>query len=150
MYHEENLGKYFNNLRRILRSKLELLDYYEQVVRYQELEKKAFLRLVFQRPVYCILRSIVYLPINILRYLDRIADRFYLSKIKNEVDVLRNEIYSKKKMDKITEIRIEEVKDYENKEFYYYIYCVKDTGERIEIGKSKTRPQCYKQLAVYH
>ena len=92
MYHEENLGRYFNNLRRILRGKLELLDYYEQVVRYQELEKKAFLRLVFQRPVYCILRSIVYLPINILRYLDRIADRFYLSKIKNEVDVLRNEI----------------------------------------------------------
>ena len=81
MYHEENLGKYFNNLRRILRSKLELLDYYEQVVRYQELEKKAFLRLVFQRPVYCIIRSIVYLPMNILCYLDRIADRFYLSKI---------------------------------------------------------------------
>ena len=92
MYHEENLGKYFNNLRRILRSKLESLDYYEQVVRYQELEKKAYLRLLFQRPIYCTLRSIVYLPINMLRYLDRIADRFYLSKIKNEVDVLRNEI----------------------------------------------------------
>lgn len=92
MYTEENMSRYFNNLRRILRSKLESLDYYEQVVRYQELEKKAYLRLLFQRPVYCTLRSIVYLPINILRYLDRIADRFYLSKIKNEVDVLRNEI----------------------------------------------------------
>ena len=92
MYTEENMSRYFNNLRRILRSKLESLDYYEQVVRYQELEKKAFLRLLFQRPIYCTLRSIVYLPINILRYLDRIADRFYLSKIKNEVDVLRNEI----------------------------------------------------------
>lgn len=89
---EENMSRYFNNLRRILRSKLESLDYYEQVVRYQELEKKAYLRLLFQRPIYCTLRSIVYLPINILRYLDRIADRFYLSKIKNEVDVLRNEI----------------------------------------------------------
>ena len=86
------MSRYFNNLRRILRSKLESLDYYEQVVRYQELEKKAYLRLLFQRPIYCTLRSIVYLPINILRYLDRIADRFYLSKIKNEVDVLRNEI----------------------------------------------------------
>ena len=92
MYTEENMSRYFNNLRRILRSKLETLDYYEQVVRYQELEKKAYLRLLFQRPIYCTLRSIVYLPINILRYLDRIADRFYLSKIKNEVDVLRNEI----------------------------------------------------------
>ena len=37
----------------------------------------------------------------------------------------------------ITEIRIEEIKDYENNEFYFHIYCVKDTGERIEIGKSK-------------
>ena len=92
MYTEENMSRYFNNLRRILRSKLESLDYYEQVVRYQELEKKAYLRLLFQRPIYCTLRSIVYLPISILRYLDRIADRFYLSKIKNEVDVLRNEI----------------------------------------------------------
>ena len=92
MHTRENMSRYFNNLRRILRSKLESLDYYEQVVRYQELEKKAYLRLLFQRPVYCTLRSIVYLPINTLRYLDRIADRFYLSKIKNEVDVLRNEI----------------------------------------------------------
>ena len=36
----------------------------------------------------------------------------------------------KEKMDNITEIRIEEVRDYDNNEFYYYIYCVKDTGER--------------------
>ena len=49
----------------------------------------------------------------------------------------------------ITEIRIEEVRDYDNNEFYYYIYCVKDTGERIEVGKSKTKPQCYKQEAIY-
>ena len=40
-------------------------------------------------------------------------------------------------MDNITEIRIEEIKDYDNNEFYYCIYCVKDTYERIEIGKSK-------------
>ena len=56
----------------------------------------------------------------------------------------------KEKMDNITEIRIEEVKDYDNNEFYYYIYCVKDTGERIEVCKSKCKPQCYKQLAIYH
>ena len=53
-------------------------------------------------------------------------------------------------MDNISEIRIEEIKDYDNNEFYYYIYCVKDTDERIEIGKSKTKPRCYKQLAVYY
>jgi len=49
----------------------------------------------------------------------------------------------------ITEIRIEEVRDYDNNEFYYYIYCVKDTGQRIEVGKSKSKPQCYKQLSIY-
>ncbi len=52
-------------------------------------------------------------------------------------------------MDNITEIRIEEVKDYENNEFYYYIYCVKDTGERIEVGRSGCKPQCYKQVSIY-
>ena len=50
----------------------------------------------------------------------------------------------------ITEIRIEEVRYYDNNEFYYYIYCVKDTGQRIEVGRSKTKPQCYKQISIYH
>ena len=50
----------------------------------------------------------------------------------------------------ITEIRIEEVRDYDNNEFYYYVYCVKDTGQRIEVGRSKTKPQCYKQISIYH
>ncbi len=50
----------------------------------------------------------------------------------------------------ITEIRIEEVRDYDNNEFYYYIYCVKDTGQRIEVGRSRTKPQCYKQISIYH
>ena len=49
----------------------------------------------------------------------------------------------------ITEIRIEEVRDYENDEFYYYIYCVKDTGQRIEVGRSKKKPRCYKQVSIY-
>lgn len=40
-------------------------------------------------------------------------------------------------MDNITEIRIEEVRDYDNNEFCYYIYGVKDTGERIEIEIQK-------------
>ena len=53
------------------------------------------------------------------------------------------------KIDKITEIRIEEIKDYDNNNFYYYIYCVKDTGERIEVGKSEIKPQCYKQVTIY-
>ena len=53
-------------------------------------------------------------------------------------------------MDNISEIRIEEIKDHDNNEFYYYIYSVKDTGEIVKIGKLKTKPQCYKQLVIYH
>ena len=53
-------------------------------------------------------------------------------------------------MDKITEIRIEKIKDYENNEFYYYIYCVKDIGEIITVGKSKCRTQCYRQKSIYY
>ena len=55
-----------------------------------------------------------------------------------------------KKLDKIKEIRIDEIKDYDNNEFYYYIYCVKDTGERIEVGKSSIKPTCYKQVTIYN
>ena len=53
-------------------------------------------------------------------------------------------------MDCIKEIRIEEVRDFENKEIYYYVYCIKDTGERIEVGKSKSKPKCYKQVVIYN
>ena len=57
---------------------------------------------------------------------------------------------NKKLENSITEIRIEEVRDYENNEFYYYIYCVKDTDQRIEVSRSRTKPQCYKQIAIYN
>ena len=53
-------------------------------------------------------------------------------------------------MDSITEIRIEEIKNIDCNEFYYYIYCVKDTSERIEVEKSKIKHQCYKQIVIYN
>ena len=37
-------------------------------------------------------------------------------------------------MDKITEIRIEEVKDYDNNEFYYYS-IFKDTGLKRNLNQ---------------
>ena len=50
----------------------------------------------------------------------------------------------------ITEIRIEKVLDADlNFKPYWYIYCVLKNGKRIEVGKSKTKPQCYKQVAIY-
>ena len=51
----------------------------------------------------------------------------------------------------ITEIRIEEIRDKDlNYKPYWYIYCVLKNGKRIEIGRSKIKPQIYKQEAIYH
>jgi hypothetical protein len=51
-------------------------------------------------------------------------------------------------MDKITEIRIEEILDEENNQHYYWIYYFKN-GKVIIIGKSSVRPECYRQIAKY-
>ena len=53
-----------------------------------------------------------------------------------------------KKIDKISEIRIEEVIDEENKENYYWIYYVRN-GKKEIIGKSSEEPQCYRQVVRY-
>ena len=51
-------------------------------------------------------------------------------------------------MDKITEIRIEEIFDEENNQHYFWIYYFKN-GKIEIIGKSSEKPQCYKQIARY-
>jgi len=51
-------------------------------------------------------------------------------------------------MDKIHEIRVEEVFDEENNQHYYWIYYFKNKKIKI-IGKSSVKPQCYKQIARY-
>ena len=51
-------------------------------------------------------------------------------------------------MDRITEIRIEEILDDENNQKYYWIYYYKN-GEIKIIGKSSVQPQCFRQVARY-
>ncbi len=51
-------------------------------------------------------------------------------------------------MDKITEIRIEEIQDEENSQKYYWIYCYKNDVIKI-IGKSSVKPKCFRQVARY-
>tara|TARA_B100001029_G_scaffold125333_1_gene104526 strand:+ start:424 stop:741 length:318 start_codon:yes stop_codon:yes gene_type:complete len=92
MIKEENHRKYFNNLRIILRSKLETLDYYEQTIRLQELQKRANVKVFLKTPIFYFLRSILYLPTYILKYFDKMLDKFYLIKLRSEVDILRIEI----------------------------------------------------------
>lgn len=50
-------------------------------------------------------------------------------------------------MDKITEIRIEEILD-KNNQKYYWIYYYKNEEIKI-IGKSSVKPQCFRQVARY-
>ena len=51
-------------------------------------------------------------------------------------------------MDKITEIRIEEIFDEEKNQHYYWIYYYKNDEIKI-IGKSSVKPQCYRQNVRY-
>ena len=51
-------------------------------------------------------------------------------------------------MDKITEIRIEEIFDEKSNQHYYWIYCFKNEKVQI-IGKSSVKPICYRQIARY-
>ena len=51
-------------------------------------------------------------------------------------------------MDKITEIRIDEIQDEANNNKYYWIYYYKNDEIKI-IGKSSVKPQCFKQITRY-
>ena len=51
-------------------------------------------------------------------------------------------------MDKITEIRVEEILDEENNQKFYWIYNYQNDEIRI-IGKSSVKPQCFRQVARY-
>ena len=59
-------------------------------------------------------------------------------------------IHEKELNDSITEIRVEEIRDVDFQfKPYWYIYCVLESGRRVEVGKSEIKPQIYKQLAIY-
>tara|TARA_B100001250_G_scaffold232241_1_gene199393 strand:+ start:678 stop:839 length:162 start_codon:yes stop_codon:yes gene_type:complete len=51
-------------------------------------------------------------------------------------------------MDKITEIRIEEIHDEENNQKYYWIYYYKNYEIKI-IGKSSVKPRFFRQIVRY-
>ena len=89
---EEHLRRYFKNLRDILYYKLETLEYYERMIRLRELQKRAYWRLFFEKPIFFLLRSIILLPTLIWKFFDRSYDKFYITKLRNEIDILRIEI----------------------------------------------------------
>tara|TARA_Y100000992_G_C21200783_1_gene460324 strand:- start:651 stop:851 length:201 start_codon:yes stop_codon:yes gene_type:complete len=59
-------------------------------------------------------------------------------------------IHKKELNNSITEIRIEEIRDVDFQfKPYWYIYCILENGRRIEVGRTKFKPKCYKQVSIY-
>ena len=92
MIKADNLGRYFNNLRIILKEKQECFEYYKDTIKLNNLQKKANLRLFYQKPLIYLIRFLFYLPINLIRILKNINNHFYITKLENEIDVLKLEI----------------------------------------------------------
>ena len=92
MIKEDNLGRYFNNLRIILKEKQECFEHYKDTIKLNNLQKKANLRLFYQKPLIYLIRFLFYLPINLIRILKNINNHFYITKLENEIDVLKFEI----------------------------------------------------------
>ena len=99
MIKEDNLGRYFNNLRIILKEKQECFEYYKDTIKLNNLQKKANLRLFYQKPLIYLIRFLFYLPINLIRILKNINNHFYITKLENEIDVLKLEIKDFQKKD---------------------------------------------------
>mgnify|MGYP001291497605 CR=1 FL=1 len=87
-----NNNKYYNNLKSILKQKEEYRSYFQQLVELNRLQKKANWRLFFKIPMLYFFRSLLYLPINIIKKFEETSNQYYLSKLDNEVEVLKNEI----------------------------------------------------------
>ncbi len=87
-----NFNRYFNNLKFILKEKQECYQFYEDTIKLNQLQKKADLKLFYTKPLIFLLRFLFYLPINLIRILKNINNHFYLSKLGNEIEILKYEI----------------------------------------------------------
>ena len=89
---QPNNNKYYNNLKSVLRYKEECRSYFQELVELNRLQKKANWNLFLKIPFFFLLRFFLYLPVNTLRLFKTASDRFYLLKLNNEVEVLKDEI----------------------------------------------------------
>ena len=89
---QPNNKKYYNNLKSVLRYKEECRSYFQELVKLNRLQKKANWNLFLKIPLLYLLRSFLYLPVNTLKIFKTASDRFYLLKLNNEVEVLKEEI----------------------------------------------------------
>ena len=94
MSHLNNSNKHINNIKEILKHKEEWYDYFHETVHLSRLQKTANIRLFFQKPLICVFRFILYMPVNLLKMVEKANNRFYLAKIKNEIEVLKDELHN--------------------------------------------------------
>ena len=87
-----NSGNYFYNLRFILKEKQECLEYYQDSIKLNNLQKKANLQLFRQKPLSYLVRFIIYLPINLIRIYKNMNNQYFMMKLRNEIEVLKFEI----------------------------------------------------------
>tara|TARA_B110001452_G_C14950101_1_gene332269 strand:- start:118 stop:417 length:300 start_codon:yes stop_codon:yes gene_type:complete len=85
-------NRYYANLRLILKEKQECLEFYDDTIKLNKLQKKADLNLFYQKPFTYLIRFLIYLPINLIRILKNANNHFYLVKLRNEVEILKFEI----------------------------------------------------------
>ena len=99
MKHINNVHTHLNDIKKVLKQREELYSYFLSRVEFNQLQSKADIRLFFKKPLLYFLRYIIYLPINLLRVLERANNKFYLIKMENEIEVLKDEIsYMEKKI----------------------------------------------------
>ena len=97
MKHSNNSNKYINHIEKILKYREELHDYFLNLEKLNQVQKRANISLFFQKPLFCFFRYIFYLPVNLLNMIDKANNKFYLAKIENEIKVLKDEINNIKK-----------------------------------------------------
>tara|TARA_B100001093_G_C26830425_1_gene1015868 strand:- start:2300 stop:2605 length:306 start_codon:yes stop_codon:yes gene_type:complete len=89
---QPNYNKYYNNLKLILKQREEWRDYFKELVEINHLQKRANWRLFFKIPIFYLLRSFLYLPIIVIKIIEKVSNQYYLSKLENEIEVLKDEI----------------------------------------------------------
>ena len=85
-------NKYYNNLKSILKQKEQCRNYFQELVELNRLQKKANWLLFFKIPISYFLRSLLYLPSNVIKVFEKASNQYYLVKLDNEVEVLKKEI----------------------------------------------------------
>jgi len=89
---KRNINRHYNSVKYILKERQEWFDYLDDAVKIDQIQKKANLRLFFKMPIFYFLRFIFYLPINLLKSVQKISTVYYLFKVKNEIEVLKDEL----------------------------------------------------------